>query len=230
MAGIREKARAELLSEIKRLGRKQLATTGASGLSLRQIARDLGLVSSAIYRYYPSRDELLTELIVDAYNALGEVAEQADAAAVAAQRTPRQRWITVSDSVRSWALVNPSEFALIYGSPVPGYAAPHDTVPPAKRLTTVLISILGAGHAGHPIGHHVFSETIPRALKGELKKLSADAEVGIPEAVMARGMATWVHLLGIISFELFGHLNNVISERDLFFTHQTQRMADFVGL
>jgi AcrR family transcriptional regulator len=226
MAGIRAKARAELLTEIKRLAREQLATAGPSALSLRQIARDLDLVSSAIYRYYPSRDELLTELIVDAYNALGDAAETADAIAVGAHRTPRQRWVAVSDAVRSWALAHPAEFALIYGSPVPGYVAPMDTVPPATRLSNVLISILSA--ADHTV--YTPTDSVPRALKAELKQLSINAGFVIPEATMARGMATWVHLLGLISFELFGHLNNVVSERDLFFHHQTQRMADFVGL
>jgi AcrR family transcriptional regulator len=228
MAGIREKARAELLTEIKRLAREQLSTAGPSALSLRQIARDLDLVSSAIYRYYPSRDELLTELIVDAYNALGEAAENADKAT--SQRSPRQRWVAVSEAVRSWALAHPSEFALIYGSPVPGYVAPVDTVPPATRLSTVLISILHAGCQSGAASSAASSAPMPRALKAELKKLSSDAGVDIPEAMVAKGMATWVHLLGLISFELFGHLHNVVFERDQFFAYQTQRMADFVGL
>jgi AcrR family transcriptional regulator len=229
MAGIREKARAELLTEIKRLAREQLSTAGPSALSLRQIARDLDLVSSAIYRYYPSRDELLTELIVDAYNALGEAAENADNHAALAHRGPRQRWVAVSDAVRSWALAHPSEFALIYGSPVPGYVAPVDTVPPATRLSTVLVNILAAADQ-QGSGSGSTHEPIPRPLKAELKKLASDVGLPIPEALMARGMASWVHLLGLISFELFGHLNNVVSERDTFFAYQTQRMADFVGL
>ncbi|MDQ2876974.1 MAG: TetR/AcrR family transcriptional regulator, partial [Actinomycetota bacterium] len=75
----RQRARAEITGEIKDEARRQLATTGAQ-LSLRAVARELGMVSSALYRYFPSRHDLLTALIIDAYDALGEAAEQADAA------------------------------------------------------------------------------------------------------------------------------------------------------
>ena len=73
----RERARAELTDEIKAVARRQLATVGAQGLSLRAVSRELGMVSSALYRYFPSRDDLLTVLIIDAYDALGEAAEAA---------------------------------------------------------------------------------------------------------------------------------------------------------
>jgi AcrR family transcriptional regulator len=227
MAGVRERARQELLNEIKDLARTQLAEVGAAGLSLRQISRDLDLVSSAIYRYYPSRDELLTALIIDAFNALGSTAETADAEAKARNKSPRQRWAAISNACRAWALAHPAEYALIYGSPVPGYQAPLDTVSPASRLSTVLIGLLADEHASNPL--HTTHEPIPRALRADLKKLLSDAGITIPEAVLVRGMTSWVQLLGLISFELFGHLNNVVNERDLFFELQMQRMADQIG-
>ena len=83
----RERARSEVVSAIKATASQHLAASGASALSLRAVARDLGLVSSALYRYFPSRDALLTALIVDAYDAVGAAAEQADATAVAAGAT-----------------------------------------------------------------------------------------------------------------------------------------------
>jgi AcrR family transcriptional regulator len=227
MAGVRERARLELLSEIKDLARAQLAEVGASGLSLRQIARDLDLVSSAIYRYYASRDELLTALIIDAFNGLGSTAEAADADAKARNKSPRQRWSAVSNGCRAWALAHPAEYALIYGSPVPGYQAPNDTISPASRLSTVLIQLLADEHSHNPLT--VNNEPIPRALRGDLKRLLNDAGAALPEAVLVRGMTSWVQLLGLISFELFGHLNNVVSERDQFFDLQMQRMADQIG-
>src|SRR5580693_9144815 len=87
----RERARAELTREIKEEARRQLAETGAQGLSLRAVARELGMVSSALYRYFPSRDDLLTALIIDAYNALGEQAEEANAAVKATHYRARFR-------------------------------------------------------------------------------------------------------------------------------------------
>src|ERR1700743_118342 len=84
----RERARVELTREIKEEARRQLAEAGAGGLSLRAVARELGMVSSALYRYSPSRDELLTALIIDAYDAIGAAAERAMAATPGA---PRER-------------------------------------------------------------------------------------------------------------------------------------------
>src|SRR5258705_96695 len=136
---IRARVRAEMTEEIKTIARRHLATDGAN-LSLRAVARDLGVVSSAIYRYFASRDDLLTALILDAYNALGASVEEAEAA------VPREaltaRWMAVCNAVRQWALAQPHEYALIYGSPVPGYKAPQATVAAAVRAVTVLGRIL----------------------------------------------------------------------------------------
>ena len=125
-----------MTDEIKAIARQHLASDGAN-LSLRAVARDLGVVSSAIYRYFASRDDLLTALILDAYNALGTAVEAADAA-VADADDLAGRWLAVCHAVRDWALAAPHEYALIYGSPVPGYQAPQDTVPAATRSVTVL--------------------------------------------------------------------------------------------
>src|SRR5215218_3368694 len=138
-ASIRARVRAEMTEEIKAAARRHLAIDGAN-LSLRAVARELGMVSSAIYRYFPSRDDLLTALIIDAYDALGAAAEQSEAAVDRADLLGR--WLATCRAVRSWALANPHEYALIYGSPVPGYRAPEDTIPPATRIPLLLGAIL----------------------------------------------------------------------------------------
>ena len=146
----RERARAEITSEILEAGRRHLATDGAAGLSLRAIARELGMASSAVYRYVASRDELLTRLIIDAYDSLGAAAEAGHAAVDDGDLAGR--FSAVCRAVREWALANPNEYALIYGSPVPGYVAPADTIGPASRVSNLLVQILadaaGAGHRG----------------------------------------------------------------------------------
>ena len=76
-----------MIDEIKAIARQHLATDGAN-LSLRAVARDMGMVSSAIYRYFPSRDDLLTALILDAYNALGAAVEAAEARGRRATTSP----------------------------------------------------------------------------------------------------------------------------------------------
>src|SRR3954464_716928 len=119
-AGTRARVRAELTREIVDVARRHLASEGAAALSLRAVARELGMVSSAVYRYFPSRDELLTALIIDAYDSVADAAEEAEAA------VPRgdvaARWMATCRAVRLWAVANPQEYALIFGSPIPGYA------------------------------------------------------------------------------------------------------------
>jgi AcrR family transcriptional regulator len=144
----RERARAELTHEIKEEARRQLAATGAQRLSLRAVARELGMASSALYRYFPSRDDLLTALIIDAYDALGGRAERA--AAALPRSDVRGRWRACCIAVREWAIAHPHEYALIYGSPVPGYQAPQETTQAASRVALVLGGLLADAHAAGP--------------------------------------------------------------------------------
>ncbi|MHB1432270.1 MAG: TetR/AcrR family transcriptional regulator [Streptosporangiaceae bacterium] len=136
----RQRARTELTREIKAEARRQLAAHGAQQLSLRAVARELGMVSSTIYRYFPSRDDLMTALIIDAYDSLGAAAEKAGQSQPAPE--VRGRWRAVCTAARNWALANPHEYALIYGSPVPGYRAPETTIAPAARVAVVFGQIL----------------------------------------------------------------------------------------
>ena len=221
--GIRARVRAEIMGEIKVAARRHLATDGAN-LSLRAIARDLGLVSSALYRYFASRDELLTALILDAYNDLGEAAEKADAA-VTDRADTRGRWMSVARAVRAWAVANPAEYALLYGTPVPGYAAPPDTIEAARRPTQVLGAILadaGPTESG--------SVTLSPALAAEIDRLRVADSPGATDAAMVRGLISWTLLFGALNFELFGRLDRTILERDEWFDLQMAAMMDYIGL
>jgi len=223
-ASIRARVRAEITDEIKAAARRHLAVDGAN-LSLRAVAREMGMVSSAIYRYFASRDELLTAMIIDAYDALGSAAEAAEASV--ARDDLLGRWLATCHAVRDWALAHPHEYALIYGSPVPGYRAPQDTVPPATRVPLLIGAILrdaaatGAVPAGEPLAE---------PLRGEVAAVRDVAAPGAPEQVFARGMTAWIQLFGAVSFEVFGQLNNTINERRAFFEYQMLTMAGLIGL
>ncbi|MEV1332795.1 WHG domain-containing protein [Micromonospora costi] len=223
---IRARVRAEMIGEIKAVARRHLATDGAN-LSLRAVARDMGMVSSAIYRYFPSRDDLLTALILEAYDALGDAVEAADAAAD--PRDPRGRWHAVCRAARAWALAHPAEYALLYGTPVPGYAAPDATVGPAQRPPLALVGILRDGLATGAITPPP-AEELPAPVRADLAELAEAFFPGLPEALLARGMAAWTQLFGLISFELFGRINRSMAHRDAYFDHQIRLMADLVGL
>jgi AcrR family transcriptional regulator len=209
-SSIRARVRAEMTDEIKSVARRHLASDGAN-LSLRAVARDMGMVSSAIYRYFPSRDDLLTALIIDAYDALGAAVE------------------TACHAARGWAREHPAEYALIYGSPVPGYAAPQDTVGPAQRPVMVLIGILVDGvRAGALTADD--GTALPPEVREGVQRIADLAFPGLPVGTLSRGMTGWIQLFGLISFELFGRFNNTIDDLGPYFTHQMTTMADQIGL
>jgi AcrR family transcriptional regulator len=230
-ASIRAQVRAQLTTEIKEAARRQLATEGAN-LSLRAIAREMGMVSSALYRYFAGRDELLTALIIDAYDAIGEAGERADAAADPDDLLGR--WLAVAHAWRDWALAAPAEYALIHGSPVPGYAAPQDTVGPASRRFLVVAGIvrdgLATGRLPNPAAPQLPTPPIPGPLAAELRGVAAGLGFETDAELAALPLMATTELFGALNFELFGQLNNTIDERRAWYDHQARLMASLVGL
>lgn len=219
----RERARAELVAEITAAARRQLAETGAAALSMRAVSREIGMVSSALHRYFPTRDDLLTALIVQSYEGLADTVAAADPGT-----GPAERWRAVAHAVRGWALARPHEYALIYGSPVPGYRAPADTVPAAARVLEPLARVLGAAHA---------AGTLPEAPEPD-PALAADAArvraaLDLPDlsdgAVLA-ALTAWTGLFGHLSFELFGQFDNAVDARDALFAGTVERLGRVAGL
>ena len=221
----RERARIELTEEIKAVGRRQLAEHGSAALSLRAVAREVGMVSSAVYRYFPSRDDLLTALIIDAYDAVGARAEDAERATK--KRDIAARWMSVSEGVRAWALENAHEYALIYGSPVPGYAAPEATIEPASRVPLALLRILAVGFAAGEI-EPGRTPPMSRTIRSDFAQLRREAAPDVPDAVLSRALAVWAQVLGNINLEMFGHLHNVVHDYDAFFTLQMRGACEFL--
>jgi AcrR family transcriptional regulator len=202
-------ARRELTAAIVSEARRQLAEIGPAQLSVRAVARELGMASSAVYRYFPSRDELLTELLVIIYGELADLLEAADAGC--AREDLSGRWRTLGTTLRGWAVGAPHEYAFLYGSPVPGYAAPVVTVEPAGRVTAVLIDIargIGASGASTP-AYADFRE---------------QAGIDLPDAVIVDAVTAWAGLLGAISLELFGHLHRAVTDYDAHFALVLDRL------
>jgi AcrR family transcriptional regulator len=202
-------ARRELTAAIVASARRQLAEIGPAQLSVRAVARDLGMASSAVYRYFPSRDELLTELLVVTYSELAELLEAADAGC---DRTDLAgRWRVLGTTLRGWAVSAPHEYALLYGSPVPGYAAPEATVAPSARVTGVLIGLARDLDTAGP-------RTTAWA------DFRAAAGVDLSDETMLRAVTAWGGLLGAISLELFGHLHRAVTDYDAHFALVLDRL------
>ena len=224
----RQRVRAELTREITETARRHLATEGAAGLSLRAVARDLGMVSSAVYRYFPSRDDLLTALIIDGYSAIGAAAERADRAC--RRDDYGGRWLAACRAVRDWALAHPHEYALVYGSPVPGYRAPAQTVGPASRAAAVLGKIISDAQASGVLDPPALGPAPPGSFAPDAARLRESVLPGVPDDVAARALAAWASLFGLVSFELFGQFENVVSDRSGYFDHAVGRLGRVIGI
>jgi AcrR family transcriptional regulator len=225
----RERARAQTVADIIRLGRQHLAEHGAAALSLRAVARDLGVVSSAVYRYVGSRDELLTLLLVDAYNDLGDAVDAA-VESVPAEES-RGRFAALARAVRGWALREPARYGLLFGSPVPGYQAPAErTTAPGTRVVNSLVQILDAAHRAGRLAERGPS-AVPAPLAADLEAIRRELGVEVPGALLARGTLVWTSLFGAVSFEVFGQYGaGTFSAPDELFEHHVAVLADLAGL
>jgi AcrR family transcriptional regulator len=225
-------ARETLTREILAAARARLATAGPAELSLRAVARDVGMVSSAVYRYFPSRDALLTALLVECYDELGAAVEEAEAAVGRADL--EGRWSAACRALRSWCVERPGDFALLYGTPVPGYAAPRDTVEPATRVVRVLVRVAddawaaGARPAPAPPGADDAAALVaPARTYAEERGLVGP---GAPTESVVRTLTAWTTLFGTVSFELFGHLHGTVTDHARWFDAVAQRLGADLGI
>ncbi|MGV9746104.1 TetR/AcrR family transcriptional regulator [Rhodococcus zopfii] len=225
----RARARAQTMADILRIGREHLAVHGAAALSLRAVARDLGVVSSAVYRYVANRDDLLTLLVVDAYEELGNAVD--NAVAVVDPHDALGRFRALARAVRRWGLREPARYALLFGSPVPGYRAPAErTTEPGTRVVVRLVDILTAAYADGTLRLPAAGE-IPDTLHTDLDRIRTETGTDLPDAALARGVLLWSALFGAVSFEVFGQYGeNTFSAPDDLFEHHLAILAETAGL
>lgn len=236
----RERARAQTTADIVRLGREHLAVHGAAALSLRAVARDLGVVSSAVYRYVQNRDELLTLLLIDAYGELGDEVDAAVARVAGADFAGRFQ--ALGRALRGWAIREPARYALLFGSPVPGYRAPAErTTGPGTRVIRGLIAIFDAAWRAGALRVEPAAEAanavrapapaVPPLLASDLAAIREEFGLALPDGLLARGALVWTSLFGAISFEIFGQYGEgTFAARDALFEHHLQVLAGVAGL
>ena len=161
-----------------------------------------------------------------AYNAIGEACEAADASCDRGDLVGR--WRAIAHAARDWARAYPHEYALIYGTPVPGYRAPIDTIDPASRLTQLLLSLMAdIDNAGKPVR---VEAPLPLGLEGQLTKTLQRTGLNMSSGTLLAGIAAWTNLFGMISFEVFGRFDTIFDDTDSLFAHQIDLAADTLGL
>lgn len=223
--GKRDEARQRIEAQIIELGRRQLATVGAAGLSVRAIARELGMVSSAVYRYVASRDALLTLLLVDAYSDLADTVGRARAGIDGSWRVDVA---TIAEALRGWALDQPAEWALLYGSPVPGYHAPAElTTGPGTRVIGMLFDAVATGVATGDIAlteHHV-----AQPMSRDLVRVREEFSFPGDDALVIRCTAVWAMIIGAVSLEVFGQYgSDTFTDPRVLFDEQVRLAIDLL--
>lgn len=201
----RDRLRSATLREITDAGRAQLRTVGPQGLTLSAVARELGMTAPALYRYVDGVDGLLTLLIAEGYADLASSVER-ELAAVPAD-DPGGRFDAAAHGLRTWALAEPAQFGLLFGSPLPGYRAPEDgpTTRGAQRAAGVVWQVLLEAHRQGRLGAPLVTDVAEGALP-MLEDEHSGALLALPVETRAAGWVALSLLLGAVAVEVFGHM------------------------
>jgi AcrR family transcriptional regulator len=218
---IRERYRAQVRQEVKEVALRQLAEAGPDGLSISAIGKQLGVSGPALYRYFASRDDLLTELVIDAYHDLA--AALTAATNEVSSHDPRPKFEALARAYRSWALTQPHRYRLLFGPPLPGYDAhAQRLIDAAQKAMNLLLDILGpsAGHAGPPP---------PQPLASQLAAWAQPHQPGIDPAIALSAVVDWSRLHGIVSLEIAGNFASMGLDPGQLFEIQLAAMAATLG-
>lgn len=207
----RERLRAATTDEIKAIARQQMTQQGAAAISLRAIAAQMGMTAPALYRYFSSRDELLTVLILDAYNSLADSLQVARDGTTS-EDAARRLWNTLL-AYREWALAYPVDYALIFGSPIPGYHAPgDDTIPTAQRTMGIMLELMLEVYRQYQLKPISGTAEQTKALHTQLAEWKQRLEREYPLELLHAALAAWAKLQGLITLELFGHFRFILPD------------------
>jgi len=230
---LRLRRRAETEAVLREVAGRHLAAHGSAALSLRAVARDAGMAVSNVYRYFPSRDDLLTDLLVRAFESHGSAVEAATAPHLAAG-DPVAAVRAGFTAYRRWALEHPAEFGLAYGAPVPGYRAPAErTVGPGTRIGAHLVAVLAACHERGLVDGTVVAArlaTLSPATTGRLEVLRSELGYAAPVGLIAIGTDAYVRLHGCVAMQAFGHLRYVAGDDDAYFRESLDQEVLRCGL
>lgn len=247
----RERTRAATEAEIKDVALRHLVANGAAGLSLRAVARDLGLTAPALYRYFDDRDALITALIADGFASCADAVEAA-VAAVAAAATAATAAVTPAGTgdparplwaaclaYRTWGVTHPEQFGLVYGGPLPGFAGPAgplaDGAPGPTEVQAQRVALAFLGPFFDMASQHPDAPPFSRPVRGQLRdQLTAVGErLGVtatPEQ-LAVFFVGFGRLHGLVALEVFHHLRGMIGdESGALYEHQLRLVWDEFGI
>lgn len=233
----RERVRAAAYDEIRTVARRLLAAEGPPGVTLRAIAREMGMTAPALYRYHPSREDLLMDLCA---TFLHEVSDELEAARdLIPAEQPGARMIAVSRAFRRWAHANPAEFALIFGSPLPGLPSTmegkldernreYPSSLAGVRFGSIFVGIFADLWRRQPFDVPADEEIEP-ALRTQLDLDLPGAEE-LPRGARLLFLGAWTRLYGLVAIDVFGHLAWALTDTEPFFESELRRACVPLGI
>lgn len=207
----------------------QLFAEADPNTTLTAVAEASGIGEAELRQRFPTFDDLLTTLVLDAYNAMGEAAETAAGKASANGATPIECWVAICVGVRSWALANKDKYALIWGRPIPGYDAPPETMAAGARTVLTLLGVLREAQAASQLTD-LAEPPLSTGMAANVAPLGSGLLNGLPDEVIARMLVVWTQLHGMLSFEVYGHIAGVAADPGAFFEYGAAAMGRYVGI
>ncbi|AGL15844.1 TetR/AcrR family transcriptional regulator [Actinoplanes sp. N902-109] len=214
---------------IKTAALRRIAGHGPAGLDLPAIAADAGVPAEDLHEHFGDRSGLLTAMILDAYNAMGQAAEESDRKACGQDAAPLQRWVAICRAARAWAQAHPEEYKLIWGPPLPEYSAPPETMIAGARTALTLIAVVRAADSLNQLQSDPGVQ-FSAGMQRNVQMLGSGMIAGVPDDVIARLLVVWTQLLGAISFAVYGHVNGFAADPAAFFDYAAENMGRYVGL
>ncbi|MEW1690644.1 TetR/AcrR family transcriptional regulator [Streptomyces sp. NPDC091265] len=201
---LRQRRRAAATQEILDAAERHITEHGPAALSLRAVARSLGMTVQALYHYFPSRDTLVTALVTKAYDDLADAVQ--DAVDAPADDASLPRLVVAAEGYRRWAIAHPERFQLLYGTPLRDYAAPADgpTTQATRRMSSIFEREMFDGFTTAQLAA-ADAPALSPALRAYLEQLPHYGLGNLPPPATALLMSAWGHLHGLVVLEVFGH-------------------------
>ncbi len=202
LSGRRARYHAATREEVKAIALRQLAAGGIAALSLNAIGKEMGVTGSALYRYFASRDALLSDLILDAYGDLAATVE--DVASPGGHADPDVALRALAAALRAWALAQPHRYLLLYGTPVPGYVAPASATALAGRILAPFLAALAARPTPA-----ILADPRLSALEAQFAVWARERGLDAAGSTLRRGVTWWTRMHGLLGLELAGHFGSM---------------------
>jgi AcrR family transcriptional regulator len=235
----RDRLRASTTKEIIQIARRLLVEQGSAAISLRAIAREMGMTAPALYRYFGSHEQLIQHVIADIFTELADYTEEAvklvgspvTAGTVADTKPTEMRLIAASKAFRSWAIGHSAEFGLLFGSPLPGVEMLHDhpLEECGMRFGGIFLRLFDELWRIRPFAVHADEEIDP-LLRSQLARYRELLGTDLPLGALQTFLRCWVLLYGTVSLEVFGHLKFALEDSEPMFELMLSDLAAMIGL